>query len=46
MNWTLIGLLFFFFFFLGVLGMVLQPGAKKKYERIARIPLEEGDHDQ
>ena len=36
-----IGLLFFFFFFLGVLGWIFRPGARKAYEHDARIPFEE-----
>lgn len=40
----LIGLLFFFLFFCGVLFWVMRPGAKKKYSRDAQIPLKE-DND-
>lgn len=32
-------LLFFFFFFVGVALWLYRPGAKKKYEEDARIPL-------
>jgi cytochrome c oxidase cbb3-type subunit 4 len=37
----LIGLLFFFIFFMGVVLWVFRPGSKKKYSQDARIPLEE-----
>lgn len=37
----LIGLLFFFLFFCGVLVWVFRPGSKKKYEQNANIPLDE-----
>ena len=44
MIWTLAGLLFFFFFFLGVLGWVFRPGSRAKYDHNALIPLAEDDH--
>ena len=37
----LIGLLFFFIFFCVVTIWTFRPGAKKKYEHDAQIPLEE-----
>lgn len=45
MTWTMIGLLFFFLFFLGVLAWVFRPGARKKYEHDAQIPFEEDDNN-
>ena len=39
----LTGLLFFFLFFVGVIVWVFRPGSKKKYEKDARIPLEESE---
>lgn len=38
---ALIGLLFFFTFFVGLLFWLMRPGAKKKAEDHARIPFEE-----
>jgi cbb3-type cytochrome oxidase subunit 3 len=35
-----IGLIFFFVFFVGVLVYVFKPGAKKKMEMYGNIPLE------
>lgn len=37
----LIGLLFFFAFFTGVILYVFRPGTKKQYESTAHIPLKE-----
>lgn len=37
----LIGLLFFFVFFVGVVFWAFRPGSKNKYREDARIPLEE-----
>ena len=37
----LIGLLFFFIFFMGVVIWLLRPGAKEQAEKDARIPLNE-----
>lgn len=37
----LVGLLFFFLFFCGVLVWVMRPGTKKKYKQDAQIPLKE-----
>lgn len=37
----LIGLLFFFGFFCLITIWTFRPGAKKKYEKMAQIPLEE-----
>ena len=42
-NATLIGLLFFFCFFVGVLIWVYRPGSKSTYKNFAEIPLKEGD---
>ncbi len=36
-------LLFFFLFFIGVLAWVYRPGAKDKYKKWSRIPLNNGD---
>lgn len=36
----LLGLLFFFIFFCGVLIWTFRPGSKKHYEKQANIPLE------
>jgi cbb3-type cytochrome oxidase subunit 3 len=38
-----IGLIFFFVFFLGVVVYLLQPNAKKKMANYAMIPLENND---
>jgi cbb3-type cytochrome oxidase subunit 3 len=45
MIWTLAGLMFFFTYFVGMLGWVFRPGAKVRYQRHACIPLEENDND-
>jgi cbb3-type cytochrome oxidase subunit 3 len=37
----LIGLLFFFTFFVGMAAWVYRPGAKAKYQSFASIPFEE-----
>lgn len=37
----LLGLLFFFVFFCGVLFWVMRPGSKKKYRQDAEIPFKE-----
>ncbi len=37
----LVGLLFFFVFFCGVLVWTFRPGSKKSYEDKAQIPLKE-----
>lgn len=37
----LIGLLFFFMFFVGMAAWVYRPGAKAKYQSFASIPFEE-----
>jgi cbb3-type cytochrome oxidase subunit 3 len=37
----LVGLLFFFLFFCGVLVWVMRPGSKNKYKKDAEIPLKE-----
>ena len=37
----LIGLLFFFIFFCAVTAWTFRPGARKHYDNIGRIPLEE-----
>ncbi len=39
----LIGLLFFFIFFCGVTIWTFRPNAKKSYEDIANIPLNDGN---
>jgi cytochrome c oxidase cbb3-type subunit 4 len=46
MTWTMIGLLFFFTFFMCMLAWVFRPGARKKYEGDAQIPFREDDHVQ
>lgn len=38
-----IGLIFFFVFFIGVVAYLLQPNAKKKMESYSMIPLENTD---
>ena len=38
----LIGLIFFFSFFTGLLIWVYRPGAKSKYNSYGEIPLKEG----
>ncbi|MCB1531963.1 MAG: CcoQ/FixQ family Cbb3-type cytochrome c oxidase assembly chaperone [Alphaproteobacteria bacterium] len=40
-NAGLIGLLFFFVFFIGVVVWVMRPGSKEKYKEDAQIPLKE-----
>lgn len=42
----LIGLLFFFVFFCGVLFWVMRPGSKDKYSQDAEIPLKEDHKDE
>lgn len=42
-NATLIGLLFFFSFFVVVLIWVYRPGTKSTYKKYAEIPLKERD---
>lgn len=42
----LIGLLFFFVFFCAVVLWTFRPGAKKKYEDNANIPLNEDDGEK
>ncbi len=37
----MIGLLFFFFIFMGILIWVLRPSAKEKFQKLAQIPLNE-----
>lgn len=39
----MIGLLFFFLFFISVTTWTLRPGAKKAYQGHANIPLEEDE---
>jgi|GEM_PF-6027344 len=39
-----IGLLLFFVMFLAVCVMLVRPGAKQKFQTLARIPLKEDDH--
>lgn len=39
----LIGLLFFFVFFIAVVVWVFRPGSKKRYDQDAHIPLKEID---
>ena len=46
MTWTLLGLLFFFVFFVCMLAWVLRPSARKKYERDAQIPFQEDENVQ
>lgn len=41
----MIGLLFFFTFFVLMTGWVFRPGSKQKYQANAYIPLNETDHD-
>lgn len=45
-NAGMIGLVFFFTFFLGVLGWVFMPGKKQEFKQFGNIPLEESDNDQ
>ena len=45
-SFGLIGLLFFFVFFMGVVLWVFRPGSKTKYKEDARIPLEEENSDE
>lgn len=45
MIWTLTGLMFFFTFFIVMLGWIYRPGTKIRYQRHARIPLEESHND-
>lgn len=42
-NYGLVGLLFFFVFFLVILGWTFRKGAKSKYDQHANIPLEENE---
>ena len=44
-NATLIGLLFFFSFFLLMLMWVLHPGNRRKFEECGTIPLKEAHDD-
>ncbi|HPD83715.1 MAG: cbb3-type cytochrome c oxidase subunit 3 [Alphaproteobacteria bacterium] len=37
----LMGLIFFFLFFCAIAIWTFRPGAKKKYEELGQIPLEE-----
>jgi cytochrome c oxidase cbb3-type subunit 4 len=41
----MIGLLFFFVFFVGLLIWVFRPGSKKNYDAKAQIPLKD-DNDE
>ena len=41
----LIGLIFFFGFFIAMLVWVLRPGMTKKFEEFGNIPLKEKDHE-
>ncbi|HCK32035.1 MAG TPA: CcoQ/FixQ family Cbb3-type cytochrome c oxidase assembly chaperone [Rhodospirillaceae bacterium] len=41
----LIGLVFFFTFFLGMLVWVFRPGSKEYFKKFGKIPLEEKDND-
>ncbi|MBN66378.1 MAG: hypothetical protein CMM94_02275 [Rickettsiales bacterium] len=45
-NASLIGLLFFFSFFVGVAVWMFRPGMKSRIEPLANIPLNEDDHDE
>ena len=42
-DYGLVGLLFFFAFFMLVAFWTFRPGAKDKYKRNAHIPLEENE---
>jgi cbb3-type cytochrome oxidase subunit 3 len=42
-NATIIGLLFFFCFFMGLLFWVFRPGGKSIYKNFSEIPLKEGE---
>lgn len=42
-DYGLIGLGFFFIFFVLMAAWTLRPSAKKTYEKLARIPLEENE---
>lgn len=37
-----IGLLFFFVFFVALVGWIYRPGTKLRYQRYAQLPLDEG----
>jgi len=43
---ALIGLLFFFIFFLMMVAWTYRPGARNAYRQIANIPLKDDSHDQ
>ena len=42
----MIGLLFFFFFFVGMLIWLFRPGAKDKYKKYGEIPLNKDKEDE
>lgn len=44
-NAGMIGLLFFFVFFIGMALWVFRPGAKSSYDAKARIPLNEDESE-
>jgi len=44
-NATLIGLVFFFGFFVAVVIRMLRPGAKNEYGPYGQIPLKEDEND-
>ncbi len=44
-NAGLLGLLFFFGFFVLMALWVYRPGAKRRYQEHARIPLKENDYE-
>lgn len=46
MEYGLIGLLFFFIFFMGVLVWLFLPGAKTKYKEYGNIPLEDDEDER
>lgn len=43
-NAGMIGLLFFFSVFTGIVGWLYMPGMKKQIEVLGEIPLREDDH--
>ncbi|MGH1377937.1 MAG: cbb3-type cytochrome c oxidase subunit 3 [Alphaproteobacteria bacterium] len=42
-DFGLVGLIFFFVFFCGILLWTLRPGAKKTYKEHGNIPFQEGE---
>lgn len=42
----MIGLLFFFAFFIGLMVWLFRPGAKREYDDAGQIPLKEDDKNE